>query len=57
MNVWYEVSQHGILWIVWRVDSDYMGDHYTKDSTWECNEKANEHCRLLNEELKKQQNK
>jgi hypothetical protein len=51
MKKWYDVTQHGLLWIVWFNESDYMGDHFVKDSEWEDEEKARAHCALLNNKL------
>jgi hypothetical protein len=53
----YIVSSHGLLWIVFCVDSDYMGDHSTEDSRWEDKTKAETHCRLLNFQLEVQRQK
>lgn len=57
MKTKYFVKKHGLLHIVYRVDSDYMGDHCTEDSRWEDKAKANRHARILNGTIKEDENK
>lgn len=45
----YRYKKHGLLWIVYKSLWTGIEMSYTEDSKWDSEEKAKEHCRLLNE--------
>jgi hypothetical protein len=49
MNDYYDIKQHGLLFIVLLIHWDGIGLSYNEDSRWSDESLAIEHCRLLNE--------
>jgi len=48
----YTYEKHGILYIVYHTDDDYFCPATTEDARFDSEEKAKEHCRILNERAK-----
>lgn len=49
MDEFYYVK-HGLLFIVYKYEDTGMGYIHIEDSRWTDEEKAKEHCRILNEQ-------